>query len=86
VFGPGAADVVIAAASSSGRAPHVALGLSEREGEVLRPAAAGLTNPAIAARLRLAPKTVRNQVSAILVKLGVASREEAAARARAAGL
>ena len=86
VFGPAAADVVIAAAGTTVHAPHLALGLTEREGEVLRLVAAGLTNPAIAARLQLAPKTVRNQVSAILLKLRVASRAVAAARARAAGL
>ena len=86
VFGPTAADVVISAAGTAVHAPHLALGLSEREGEVLRLVAAGLTNAAIAARLHLAPKTVRNQVSAVLGKLGVDSREQAAERARAAGL
>jgi DNA-binding CsgD family transcriptional regulator len=34
----------------------------------------------------LAPKTVRNQVSIILAKLGTSTRDEAALRARAAGL
>ena len=34
----------------------------------------------------LSPKTVRNNVSAILAKLGVASRTEAVARARDAGV
>jgi DNA-binding NarL/FixJ family response regulator len=46
----------------------------------------GLSNQAIASRLGLAPKTVRNQVSTILTKLAVDTRLEAAARARAAGL
>jgi DNA-binding transcriptional regulator YdaS (Cro superfamily) len=41
---------------------------------------------AIASRLGLAPKTVRNQVSTILTKLAVDTRVKAAARARAAGL
>ncbi len=86
VFGAAAADVVIAAAASAGGAPHVTLGLTEREGEVLRLVAQGLTNAAVASRLGLAPKTVRNQVSVILDKLGVTSRGEAAAQARAAGL
>lgn len=48
--------------------------------------ATGLTNPRIAARLGLSEKTVRNQVSAVLAKLGVADRAAAADRARAAGL
>ena len=48
--------------------------------------AQGLTNNAIAERLFLSPKTVRNQVSEIYSKLQVASRGEAVARARDAGL
>ncbi|WP_308819109.1 response regulator transcription factor [Pseudonocardia alni] len=60
--------------------------LSAREREVLAGLAAGLTNPRIAARLGLSEKTVRNHVSAVLAKLGVAHRADAADRARAAGL
>jgi DNA-binding NarL/FixJ family response regulator len=85
VFGRRAADVVMAAAGGSTAAPHVLLGLTEREGQVLRLVAAGLTNSAIATRLVVAPKTVRNAVSTILAKLGVDSRAEAAARARDVG-
>ena len=60
--------------------------LSGRERDVLALMAAGHSNPAIAMRLRLAPKTVRNHVSVIFRKLGVASRVEAAVKAREAGL
>lgn len=60
--------------------------LSARERDVLAGLATGLTNPRIAARLGLSEKTVRNQVSAVLAKLGVADRAAAADRARAAGL
>jgi len=60
--------------------------LSEREREILDGVAAGLSNPAIGARLFLSPKTVANNVSAILDKLHLASRAEAIVAARDAGL
>ena len=46
----------------------------------------GLRNPAIAARLYLSPKTVRNHISSIFAKLQVADRYQAIVRAREAGL
>lgn len=60
--------------------------LTEREREVLDLLARGLSNPLIAHRLGLSPKTVRNNVSAVLVKLHVGSRAEAIAHARDHGL
>ena len=60
--------------------------LTEREREVLTLLAQGYTNPAIAERLVLSPKTVRNHVSNIFSKLQVAGRAEAIVRARDAGL
>ncbi len=60
--------------------------LSEREREVLELMARGLDNAGIAHRLHLAPKTVRNHVSAVLVKLHAAGRAQAVAQARDAGL
>ena len=60
--------------------------LTEREREVLTLLAQGYTNPAIAERLVLSPKTVRNHVSTIFSKLQVAGRAEAIVRARDAGL
>jgi DNA-binding NarL/FixJ family response regulator len=86
VFGALPADVVLAAASGSTSDPAAALGLTAREGDVLRLVASGLSNQAIAIRLSLAPKTVRNQVSNILTKLDVADRQEATQRAISAGL
>ena len=44
-----------------------------------------IDNAAIATRLFLAPKTVRNRVSDVMSKLGASSRAEAVARARDAG-
>ncbi|NLD44157.1 MAG: response regulator transcription factor [Chloroflexi bacterium] len=52
-------------------------GLTPREREVLALLASGRTNADIAAALCLAPQTVRNYVSVLYGKLGVASRAEA---------
>lgn len=60
--------------------------LTDREREILNLLAEQRTNPEIAARLSLAPKTVRNHVSNIFTKLQVATRAEAIIRARDAGL
>ncbi len=60
--------------------------LSEREQEVLRLLAHGLTNTEIAEKLFLAEGTVRNYVSAIRAKLNVTDRTQAAAVAWRYGL
>jgi len=60
--------------------------LSDREREVLRLLAQGLTNREIATRLHLAEGTVKNYVTHILQKLGVRDRTQAALRAREMGL
>jgi DNA-binding NarL/FixJ family response regulator len=59
--------------------------LTERECEVLDLVAQGFSNPSIGARLGITEKTVRNQVSMLLSKLGVSSRSQAIVRAREAG-
>ena len=60
--------------------------LTNREREILVLVAQGLTNSAIAERLALSPKTVRNLVSNIFSKLHVTDRSEAIVKAREAGL
>jgi DNA-binding NarL/FixJ family response regulator len=52
--------------------------LTERELDVLRLLAKGLANPDIASQLHLSEGTVRNHVSAILEKLNVSDRTQAA--------
>ncbi|WP_020659923.1 response regulator [Amycolatopsis benzoatilytica] len=52
--------------------------LSPREVDILELIGEGLTNRQIAARLYLSEKTVKNRVSAILTKLGVRRRVQAA--------
>jgi DNA-binding CsgD family transcriptional regulator len=60
-------------------------GLTRRQLDVLSALNDGLSNAEIANRLFISPKTVDHHVSAILAKLDVPSRGEAAAKARAAG-
>jgi NarL family two-component system response regulator LiaR len=60
--------------------------LTQREVEVLRLIAKGLSNADIADRLFLSDGTVRNHVSAILAKLGVSDRTQAAVMAIQHGL
>ena len=56
--------------------------LTARELEVLEQLTAGLRNADIGARLHISPKTVDHHVSAILAKIGVGTRQEAARWAR----
>ena len=60
--------------------------LSDREIEVLRLIAEGLTNRDIAARLYLSPHTIKVHARSIYGKLGVHSRVAAVARGRALGI
>jgi DNA-binding NarL/FixJ family response regulator len=60
--------------------------LTEREHEILALIARHETNPEIAKKLHLSPKTVRNHVSNIFTKLQVADRAQVIIRAREAGL
>lgn len=59
--------------------------LTEREQQVLRLLAAGLTNPEIASRLHMSRKTAAHHVSHILTKLNVRNRAQAAVFATADG-
>ena len=76
----------LGAALASPSGPRPFPGLTDREFAVLELLARGWSTERIAAHQFLSPKTVRNNVSAILAKLGVASRTEAVARARDAGI
>lgn len=59
--------------------------LTVRERQVLELVARGIDNPAIAARLALSPKTVRNHITSIFSKLRVTTRAQAIVRARESG-
>lgn len=85
VFGAGIADRLLthfARAATASPFPQ----LTDREHEVLALLARGLDNAAIARRLGVTGKTVRNYVSNVLTKLQVTDRTAAILRAREAGL
>src|SRR2546426_6708881 len=67
-------------------APAQARGLTKREREILALVAEGLSNREIAERLVLSPETVKSHVAAILEKLGVSDRTQAAIYAVRHGL
>lgn len=68
------------------RAPDSPEKLTERETDVLRLLALGRANKEIALELNISEKTVKTHVSAILRKLGVPSRTQAALHAVRIGL
>lgn len=84
IFDPAVASRVMAAAGRT--AERAFPTLTEREHDILDRIARGLHNDAIAARMGISVKTVQNNVSSILLKLGVADRSQAVALARDAGL
>ena len=72
-YGPGPDDVVASA------------GLTDREKEVLRLVAAGLTNAEIAQQLYVGIETVKTHVASLLSKLGARDRTQAAIAAYESG-
>jgi len=79
-FGEGGCLALGAAHDAADADPRLAgqppghLGLSQREREVLRLVAAGLSNPEVAERLYLSPRTIDAHLRRIYPKLGVAPR------------
>jgi DNA-binding NarL/FixJ family response regulator len=85
IFDPGiAARVIAATGAPQDERPFPVL--TEREHEILDRLARGLRNDAIAARMGISVKTVQNNVSTILLKLGAVDRAQAVALARDAGM
>ena len=90
VFGGSVADQVLSRVQESSRTTRRGSeqfpDLTDRELEVLDLVAAGLSNAAIATRLFLSDKTVRNVVSLVLTKIHARDRSDAVLKAREAGL
>lgn len=74
--GPGCRPATAPAAAGTLANPA---GLTDRQAEILGLVATGLSNAEIAHRLVVSPRTVDHHVSAILQKLGVPTRHDAAA-------
>jgi two-component system, NarL family, response regulator LiaR len=74
------------AGSRSPRSDAVTSELSDRELQVLRLIANGKDNAQIAAELHISPKTVKNHISNILMKLQIENRIQAAVFAVRSGL
>lgn len=86
-FGPGVSTQVLETFLLGDEArPPVLPELTGREREVVALVADGATNPDIARRLFLSPKTVRNLVSSAMAKLAVRDRTALSVAGRAAGL
>ena len=81
----------LAAASDShtpatGTSERLAVGLTEREKDVLKALAQGLSNREIAERLVITEGTVKNHVSSLIDKLGVRDRTQAILKGQELGL
>ncbi|MFT4128023.1 MAG: response regulator transcription factor [Gordonia sp. (in: high G+C Gram-positive bacteria)] len=87
VFTPGLAGLVLGEFRRISRAeePHTPA-LTDRETEVLRYVAKGLSSKQIATRLTISPRTVENHVGATLRKLQLGNRVELARYAMEHGL
>ena len=87
VYGAAVASRIVELASGGARRSGSAFPeLTERERDVLELLAKGRRNSEIATALGLSDKTVRNHVSAVLLKLQVPDRTAAALKAREAGI
>lgn len=79
-------DLVTQGRRSSATVPAPFDRLTDREREIVGRLALGESNARIARHLGLSEKTIRNQLSAVFLKLGVGDRVHAALLARDAGI
>ena len=89
VLSPTVTATVIGGYLGGGATPEVAArvaAMTDRERDVLALMGRGLSNADIGRRLYLSTATVKDHVSAVLTKLAVSNRVQAAVAAREAGL
>jgi DNA-binding NarL/FixJ family response regulator len=86
IFGAAIAERMLLHFRSQEHETGVLPELTKREREILSLLVDGLDSPAISRKLGISPKTVSNQISAILTKLQVADRAQAVVKGRRAGL
>jgi DNA-binding NarL/FixJ family response regulator len=86
VLGPGIGAALLTSRQPGTDLPPPFDRLTPREREILARLASGDSNARIARHLGLSEKTVRNQLSVVFSKLGVADRVQAALLARDAGI
>lgn len=82
----GAGDCVVVSLTPAATPSHQRVELSPREREVLQLAAAGLSGPRIARRLKISLATVRTHMEHIRDKTGARTRAQAVAWAVSAGV
>ncbi len=78
VFGEDIVAKIPALMSSGGKSDAKALGLTEKESDLIALVAEGLSNKEIAERLYLSEGTVRNSISVLLEKLNLRGRTQLA--------
>ncbi len=81
-----AVEYALKASPTSTHPPPTTAGLSERELEIVRLVAEGLTDAQVASRLYLSPRTVGQHLRSIYRKLGVPSRAAASRAAAERGM
>ena len=86
IFSPDVGGQVIAVSTADPTTDRPFPALTPREYEILDRMARGLRNDAIAARMGISLKTVQNNISSVLLKLGAVDRAQAVVLARDAGL
>jgi DNA-binding NarL/FixJ family response regulator len=87
LFAPSVTRRLIEEFASRGHSEHMHVeGLTEREVEVLRLVAKGLSNAEIGTELFISENTVKTHVARVLMKLGLRDRVQAVVRAYESGL